>query len=379
MAPIRVGLIGLSGAPPDKYEGTSWTSYAHLPYLTSSPDYEIVALLNSSVESGKAAITRYNLPATIKAYSLPEELANDPEVDLVVCSVRVDRHFLTVKPSIIAGKAIFVEWPLDRSLSVAQEMLSLSKQHGAKTIVGIQGSFSLVIRKMKEIVEKGKEEGGIGKVLSSTIVASIGNGDVSERKNVRYFLEREIGGNVVSIHFGHTLEFIAPVLGEFKTWNSLMAIRNSKKDIIDPANGNKVITKDAPNTVPDQILLQGTVSSGAAVSIHYRGGSPFPGTPSIQWWIQGSKGEIRLTSSSATLNVGRDDTKIEWFDKERGTVVEVKGDKDEWDELPGPARNIARVYEAYRKGEWVPDFEWAVKRHMILEEMWKRFDEGQNR
>jgi len=137
------------------------------------------------------------------------ELANDPEVDLVVCSVRVDKHFLTVKPSIIAGKAIFVEWPLDRSLSVAREMAALAAKHHAKTIVGIQGSFSPIIRKMKEIVEKGDDEGGIGKVLSSTIVASVGNGDVWERKNVRYFLDREVGGNIISIHLGHSFEFIA--------------------------------------------------------------------------------------------------------------------------------------------------------------------------
>jgi hypothetical protein len=36
-------------------------------------------------------------------------LATDPDVDLVVCSLRVDKHFLTIKPSIIAGKDIFVE------------------------------------------------------------------------------------------------------------------------------------------------------------------------------------------------------------------------------------------------------------------------------
>jgi predicted dehydrogenase len=74
MAPIRVGLIGLSGAPPEKYEGTSWTPNAHLPYLKVSPHYEIVALLNSSVDSAKAAIARYELPNETKAYGNPEGL-----------------------------------------------------------------------------------------------------------------------------------------------------------------------------------------------------------------------------------------------------------------------------------------------------------------
>ena len=78
MSPIRVGLIGLSGTPPDEYEGVSWTPNAHLPYLKASPDYEIVALLNSSVESAKAAIDRYELPPSTKAYSKPEGLCLFP-------------------------------------------------------------------------------------------------------------------------------------------------------------------------------------------------------------------------------------------------------------------------------------------------------------
>ena len=72
MAPTRVGLVGLSGQPPDKYEGTSWTANAHLPFLKASPHFEIVALLNTSVESAKAAIARYELPAETKAYGDPQ-------------------------------------------------------------------------------------------------------------------------------------------------------------------------------------------------------------------------------------------------------------------------------------------------------------------
>jgi len=72
MGSIRVGLIGLSGAPSEKYEGTSWTPNAHLPYLKASPEYRIVALLNSSVDSAKATIANYELPAETKAYGDPE-------------------------------------------------------------------------------------------------------------------------------------------------------------------------------------------------------------------------------------------------------------------------------------------------------------------
>jgi len=81
-----------------------------------------------------------------------------------------------------------------------------------------------------------------------------------------------------------------------------------------------------------------------------------------------------LSSTSWSLNVGRPATKLELYDANTGILESVFVEKDQWDELPYMAHNIARLYEAYRKKEWYPDFEWAVKRHEMLEEMWERFD-----
>lgn len=149
----------------------------------------------------------------------------------------------------------------------------------------------------------------------------------------------------------------------------------STKTIVDPANNGKIVVKDAPNSVPDQIMLHGLVSpSNAPVTMHFRGGGSFPGTPNMDWRILGTKGEIRLTGPSECLNVGRVETKVELFDAETGKVDVVVGDPSPLDELPLEAHNIARMYEAYRKGEWHPDFEWAVKRHEMVEEMWKQYD-----
>jgi predicted dehydrogenase len=169
------------------------------------------------------------------------------------------------------------------------------------------------------------------------------------------------------------------VLGEFKTWDCLLSNRHEFKDIIDPAQGNKVIVKQARNTVPDQIMLQGIIGSpGVPISIHHRGGAPFPGTPIAEWRIQGDNGEIRITASSGSLNVGRPDTKIELFDKTTGEIEILVPEKGQWDNLPFAAHNIAKLYEAFRKNEWYPDFSWAVKRHEMIEEMWQRYDLSQN-
>lgn len=75
--------------------------------------------------------------------------------------------------------------------------------------------------------------------------------------------------------------------------------------------------------------------------------------------------------------MGSPETKVELFDAKKESVEELVMERDEWDELPMLSRNIARMYEAFRKGEWVPDFGWAVKRHEMIEEMWRRYDMSQ--
>ncbi|KAE8353795.1 hypothetical protein BDV28DRAFT_147733 [Aspergillus coremiiformis] len=373
MSPIRIGLIGLSGAPTEEYEGTSWAANAHLPFITKSPHFEIVALLNSSATSARAAITKYGLPSETKAYGDPQDLADDPNVDLVVCSVRVDRHFLTVRPSLIAGKAVYVEWPLERNLEVAREMTTLAAQHHAPTIVGIQGSFSPIIRKMRSVIESGQ----IGRILSSTVTGSFGNNVDAESKNVRYFLDREIGGNPMTIHVGHSLEFIASVLGEFRTLRSFASISRPTLEIKDFSAGDvgTVVEKGACNTIPDQILLYGMVQpSDALVTIKLHAGREFPGQPRLDWRIQGEKGWLRLSSPLLFLNVGGPGIKLEIAKNETGTLEELFPETDEWDELPVPAQNIARLYEAYRKKEWYPTFDWVLKRHEAIDGIWKQFD-----
>jgi len=167
------------------------------------------------------------------------------------------------------------------------------------------------------------------------------------------------------------------VLGPFNSFESKLSIGHPIVDIIDPADNNKIIESDVVNTVPDQIKIIGTVgATNAPVSLQWRGGGAFPGVPTADWQIVGQKGILRLTSLTWAQNVGMPGTKIELFDMVTGKVEVLELEADEWTDLPIQARNIARVYEAYRKKEWYPDWEWAVRRHEFLEELWRSFDEG---
>jgi predicted dehydrogenase len=203
MAPIRVALIGLSQGAK-----TSWASDAHLPYLLSErgkKKYKIVALLNSSKEAATKAIQAYALPDGVKAYGSPEELAKDDEVDLVVCTTRVDVHYDTIEPSIKAGKDVFVEWPLAENVKRATELRDLGRRSGSRTMLGLQGRVAPSVVKVKELIEQGV----IGRVLSSTLQANtIYGGGNSMREGLAYFLDKKIGGNPVTIALGHSKFFI---------------------------------------------------------------------------------------------------------------------------------------------------------------------------
>jgi len=126
-------------------------------------------------------------------------------VDLVVCSVRVDRHFPTIAPSLKAGKDVYVEWPLGKSAAEARELLRLKNEGGVKkAVVGLQAGQSLAVQLVKKLIEEGR----IGTVLNSTWVSAAINGGDTVSEPYEYLGQKEVGGNLVTIHFAHSLEAV---------------------------------------------------------------------------------------------------------------------------------------------------------------------------
>ena len=213
MAPIRIGFIGLSSTQ-------SWGTWAHLPYLKDTSKYTIVALCNSSLESAKAAIQAHGLPSDTKAYGTPEELAADPEVDLVVVCTRVDKHHSGILPAVKAGKDVFCEWPLSQTTAQAEEVLALAKEKNVKTLVGIQAGQSPLLRKVKEILRSGR----IGKVLSSNFHGTCKFFGKTEYEGQGWQHDRSFGGNLVTIYALHG-KLIQTSLIFLCTWLILFSTR----------------------------------------------------------------------------------------------------------------------------------------------------------
>jgi predicted dehydrogenase len=302
----------------------------------------------------------------------------------VVCSVRVDKHFAAIAPALKAGKNVYVEWPLGKNLEEAEELLRLSKAHCVKrTVVGLQGRFAPSVWKLKELIKDGK----IGNVLSSAWVGYGGNGGPTEPERIRYMLDKKVGGNLLTIHFGHAVDYIqqgergsavlrlhaydVTVLGTFKTASGIVANRRPLVQLLN--KDGSVAVKDFPKTIDDTIFVHGIANNDTPVSINLRGGGAFKGTPGQDWRIYGEKGEIRLTASGPFLQVGYPDITIAVHDFASNEVEEIEIDKDPFDEFSLPVRNVARVYEAIAADDTsnLCDFGNAVEGHRLIDTLYK--------
>jgi predicted dehydrogenase len=237
--PLRAALIGLSSTSV-----TSWASTAHLPGLltpTGRSKYTITALLNSSAESAQNSIKLNNFPASTKAYGSPEDLAADPDIDVVICNTRVDQHYSTILPSIKAGKDVYVEWPIASNLTDIRKVIEETKKSGSRVAVGLQRRWIPPVLKVREIVREGK----LGKILSSQANAY---GGTSRRdslvEGLKYFTDRKIGGNAITIGVGHSLDLVLSVTGRLdpKTVHSRMQLQRPELKIRDPKTGDTIGT-----------------------------------------------------------------------------------------------------------------------------------------
>ncbi|KAK5313771.1 hypothetical protein LTR93_010768 [Exophiala xenobiotica] len=366
MAPIRVAIIGLSSS------ASSWAASAHLPYLLSPrgrEKFNTVALCNSSVDAAQHAIEKYSISGNIKAYGDPEKLAADPDVDLVVCCTRVDLHHTTILPSVKAGKAVYVEWPLAHDVHSARELASIARQSGSRTVVGNQGRLAPVVLKLKELLSQGR----IGKAVSSEVRAF---GGPFDRDVVpapyKYLTQKAIGGNVVTISFSHLWDIAQFVLGEVTGLQPKLQIQHPDIRVLDLHT--MCVTETLKTDVPDLIIntatipTSETVAKDATLLFRFRRGEPFPGEPALVWTINGERGEIQLVSpASFALHATAysSPVTIEVHDIASDHVEGVEWSWSTWQkDLPIASRNVGALYEAFadHKDSLLQTFESASRR-----------------
>ncbi len=276
---IRVGLIG---ANPNR----GWAMGVHVPALKALPQFEISAVGTTRQETADAAAKKWGARG---AYTDPHKLAADPEVDLVVVTVKTPGHHRLVRAALEAGKHVFCEWPLAANLDEARDLAELARQKkDVRTIIGLQSHAAPVLAYVKDLVAQGY----VGRVLSGTMVSSTGGwGAVTDAAN-SYLADKKNGATVLSIPGGHTLDALCFCLGEFREVTGLVTTQRPTIKVIETG---EVI----PKTSPDHVAVAGTLESGAVVSAHIQSG--VANAPGVRLEIRGTEGDLVLSSSGPDL------------------------------------------------------------------------------
>ncbi|KIX98661.1 uncharacterized protein Z520_05962 [Fonsecaea multimorphosa CBS 102226] len=370
--PIRVGFIGLSSNENIQLAG-AWGKNAHLPYLLQSPDYTITALCNSSQESAKKAAELHGLDTgKVRTYGDPESLAQDNEVDMVVCSVNVAQHYHLIKPALLAGKMVFCEWPLASNLEQMQQLADLAEQNNLKTIVGLQGRRGAYVDAIRKFI--GDKPGQLGEVLSTSMLGYSLLLGMATPKEIAYLMDIKSGGNMFTITAMHMLDTLTAALGEIESQNTLLRNRRPTLAVTDSAFN--VVDPSYPNSTPDHILIHGVLAGDVPFNFQVRGGPQFQDTPAFDWRVYFTRGEVRVSGDEGMLwtaggiKVQVHDyvaNKVEDVDLNQVLKEDVKDDVAYRMGLQAPADNVARLYDAFVKGETSKylDFKQSLK--------WARF------
>jgi predicted dehydrogenase len=345
---IRVGIVGATVTQG----GSGWGANAHVPALKALPDYELVAVCTAHEDTAKASAEAFGVS---KAYHSMDDMVADPDIDLVVVSVRVPGHYDLVMKSLRAGKNTFCEWPLGANLKEADEMAGLANEKGLRTIVGLQGCSDPHVMYAKELVQ----QGSVGEVLAASV--SIVGGAQLERGSGRVW-QRSNGANTLTISGGHGIDAFCNIVGEFAEVSGRVSTRVTTWRNIDTNEDVKVDS-------PDCINVAGALENGAEAAIQVLSLPHAGGGTRIE--VYGREGVLSLAVGGAAsigpnrlvLTKGREQTELEVPDRFK---LVPEGTPS------GSPRNVAQAYtrlaDSFQDGDgFDPDFDHAVKRHRLID------------
>lgn len=187
MAKLRIGLIGAGAIAP-----------SHLPQLKRrSEDVAVVAAADVSPAARELA-ERFSIPRLVTNYH--ELLA---EVDAVLICAPTPFHAPMAVDALSAGKAVFCEKPLARTLEQADAILAAQAKSGAALQVGFVRRFDEEWLAWRSAVLDGR----IGRpVVWRDITASSGPG-------AAWFFDDNAGGGPILDAAIHSIDFALAAFG----------------------------------------------------------------------------------------------------------------------------------------------------------------------
>ncbi|WFE53170.1 Gfo/Idh/MocA family oxidoreductase [Micromonospora sp. WMMD1155] len=257
---------------------------------------------------------------------------------------------------------VYSEWPLANGLAEAERLAELALGAGVRTVVGLQGRYAPEVQYARDLIR----DGYVGEVLGTTLVGSgMVWGGVANRSQA-YWFDNTNGASPLTSATLHALDPVHFVLGEFDKVAANLVVARKETTIAE--DGTRI-----PVTVADQVALIGTLTSGAAVSVFYRGGASRG--ENLRWEINGSDGDLVLTSDWGNMQVAQLTLAGGRGADATATTIEVPASYS--DGIPAdlagtPAASVARLYAQLARdladdAHTVPDFAHALNPHRLID------------
>lgn len=347
---LRVGTVGATVTRG----GSGWGANAHIPALRALPEYELKAVCTAHADTAKASAEAFGAELAFDNF---DQMLAHPDVDLVVVCVRVPGHHDLVVKALEAGKHVFCEWPLGRTLGEAEQMAKLASERSLRTIVGLQARSDPTLMYARELIR----DGYIGHVQVVNFTST--SQAVTERGAGRIWQgDRRNGANTLTIAAGHAIDAVCYMLGEFEELSARLATNITEWH--NPET-NETFHVDSP----DWISVSGRLAGGAQASFLT---ATVPGNASgTRLEIFGSGGTLVLTTGSlnqgpAKLYGARGKEPLEPMDAPRRYTLVPEGAP------AGSPFNVAQAYVRFAAAvganePFDPDFQQAVTRHALIE------------
>jgi predicted dehydrogenase len=355
---IRLGLIGAS------VRGT-WSARSHLPALRTSSDVELTAVCTTRADSAEAARQAWGARMAFDDW---RRMVVSPEIDAVAVVVRVPSHYAPARAALEAGKYVYCEWPLGRTIAEAVELATLAKAKGLVTAVGLQARVNPALLYLKELVQSGF----VGEVMA-VHVGLMREGVLSRPSHRTWQRDAELGANTLTIANGHTIDAMRFVVGDFDRLSAVVATQ--AKQWLDTGSNTLLDV-----TAPDNVLVSGRLANGAVASVHI-GAIPFAGS-GYRLEIYGRDGTL-VADGEDSPQLGE----VFLHGAQRGNTLAALSVPERFTFAAsgtpgGEAANVGQMYallaRAIRGDDQtsLPTFETAVDLHRLVDAIKQASDQG---
>jgi predicted dehydrogenase len=207
-------------------------------------------------------------------------MIRDDQIDVITIAVKVPAHRDLVLAALAAGKAVYCEAPLGRTVAETEEMATAAGS--LHTAIGLQGRLNPAVRRATQLLASGK----IGRPLNARII-STSSGFGPEMHSARdFYNQTSSGANLLTITAGHTLDLVEALLGE-------VVEVDARTETLWPAVRLTDLDEESLRDAPDQVAVLGRTRSGAVFTVDINAGVA-PEDVRFSFEIRGSEGWLRL-------------------------------------------------------------------------------------